>query len=78
MWRSILGNVVRPLMNVGTVGIQQLRHYKVVGVLEKRCEHCKKVKRQGVLRIICKENPRHKQRLMPVPKPKGKPLIWNL
>ena len=26
------------------------------------CEHCKVVKRQGVIRVICKRNPKHKQR----------------
>ena len=26
------------------------------------CEHCKVVKRDGVTRIICKRNPKHKQR----------------
>jgi large subunit ribosomal protein L36 len=29
--------------------------------IKSRCEHCKIVRRQGVVRIICK-NPRHKQR----------------
>jgi large subunit ribosomal protein L36 len=26
------------------------------------CEHCKVIRRAGVVRIICKRNPRHKQR----------------
>lgn len=26
------------------------------------CEHCKVIKRAGVMRIICKRNPKHKQR----------------
>lgn len=26
------------------------------------CEKCKVVRRRGVVRVICKENPRHKQR----------------
>jgi large subunit ribosomal protein L36 len=26
------------------------------------CEHCKVVKRGGVTRVICKRNPKHKQR----------------
>ena len=26
------------------------------------CEHCKVIRRRGVVRIICKRNPRHKQR----------------
>ncbi|HXQ27625.1 MAG TPA: 50S ribosomal protein L36 [Gemmatimonadales bacterium] len=26
------------------------------------CEHCKVIKRRGVLRVICKRNPKHRQR----------------
>jgi large subunit ribosomal protein L36 len=26
------------------------------------CEHCKVVKRNGVVRVICSRNPKHKQR----------------
>lgn len=26
------------------------------------CEHCKVVRRRGVTRVICKRNPKHKQR----------------
>jgi len=26
------------------------------------CEHCRVIKRNGVIRIICSKNPRHKQR----------------
>jgi len=26
------------------------------------CEHCKVIKRRGVIRVICKRNPKHKQR----------------
>jgi len=26
------------------------------------CEHCKVVKRRGVIRVICKRTPKHKQR----------------
>jgi large subunit ribosomal protein L36 len=35
---------------------------KVGSSVRKRCEHCKLIKREGVLRCICKKNPRHKQR----------------
>ncbi len=28
------------------------------------CEHCKVVTRRGVIRVICKRNPKHKQRRM--------------
>jgi len=34
---------------------------KVKASVKKICEHCKLVKRRGVIRVICK-NPRHKQR----------------
>lgn len=34
---------------------------KVSASVKKRCEKCKIVKRQGVVRVIC-ENPKHKQR----------------
>ncbi len=34
---------------------------KVNSSVKKRCEHCKIIKRRGVVRVICK-NPRHKQR----------------
>jgi large subunit ribosomal protein L36 len=34
---------------------------KVRASVKKICEHCKIVRREGVLRVICK-NPRHKQR----------------
>ncbi len=30
--------------------------------VKKMCNHCKVVKRHGVVRVICKANPRHKQR----------------
>ena len=26
------------------------------------CEHCKVIRRRGVIRIICKRSPKHKQR----------------
>jgi len=26
------------------------------------CEHCKVIRRRGVVRVICKRNPKHKQR----------------
>ncbi|MCK4573337.1 MAG: 50S ribosomal protein L36 [candidate division Zixibacteria bacterium] len=35
---------------------------KVKSAIKKRCEHCKIVKRKGVLRVICSKNPSHKQR----------------
>lgn len=35
---------------------------KVTPSVRKRCEHCKMIRRKGVLRVICKVNPRHKMR----------------
>lgn len=35
---------------------------KVRGSVRRICENCKIVKRRGVVRVICKVNPRHKQR----------------
>ena len=38
------------------------RDVKVRSSVKPICEHCKVIKRQGVTRIICKRNPKHKQR----------------
>ena len=38
------------------------RTVKVRSSVKPICEHCKVVKRNGVTRIICKRNPKHKQR----------------
>jgi large subunit ribosomal protein L36 len=35
---------------------------KVRTSVKKRCAHCKIVKRRGVVRVICKRDPTHKQR----------------
>ncbi|MHC4778927.1 MAG: 50S ribosomal protein L36 [Planctomycetota bacterium] len=35
---------------------------KVRASVRRICENCKIVRRKGVLRVICKTNPRHKQR----------------
>jgi large subunit ribosomal protein L36 len=35
---------------------------KVRSSVKPICEHCKVIKRQGVVRIICKRNPKHRQR----------------
>lgn len=42
--------------------LMTLRTYKVRTSLRLRCGNCRFVKRRGVLRVICKENPRHKQK----------------
>ncbi len=35
---------------------------KVRASVKAICDKCKVIRRRGVLRVICKENPRHKQR----------------
>jgi large subunit ribosomal protein L36 len=35
---------------------------KVRSSVKRICEQCKIVRRNGVLRVICKADPRHKQR----------------
>jgi large subunit ribosomal protein L36 len=35
---------------------------KVRSSVKRICEHCKVVRRRGVVRVICKRNPKHKQR----------------
>ncbi|MFQ5584339.1 MAG: 50S ribosomal protein L36 [Calditrichia bacterium] len=35
---------------------------KVQASVKKRCDGCKIIRRKGVVRVICKKNPRHKQR----------------
>ncbi|MFA5776526.1 MAG: 50S ribosomal protein L36 [Patescibacteria group bacterium] len=35
---------------------------KVRASVKKICRDCKVIKRAGVLRVVCKRNPKHKQR----------------
>jgi len=35
---------------------------KVKVSVKKVCPHCKVIRRHGTIRVICKVNPRHKQR----------------
>ncbi|MBS3903564.1 MAG: 50S ribosomal protein L36 [Anaplasmataceae bacterium] len=35
---------------------------KVASSIKKRCLNCKQVRRGGRLYIVCKKNPKHKQR----------------
>ncbi len=35
---------------------------KVKASIKKRCAHCQIVRRKGRVYVICKRNPRHKQR----------------
>ncbi|KAI9008346.1 ribosomal protein L36-domain-containing protein [Gaertneriomyces semiglobifer] len=41
---------------------QSARTYKTRTALKLRCEHCFFCRRRGKLRVVCPENPRHKQR----------------
>ncbi len=40
---------------------KEVTKMKVRSSVKKMCEHCKIIKRKGVIRVICK-NPKHKQR----------------
>ncbi len=49
----------------GREGVGPLHPESVVKVrssVKPICEHCKVVSRRGVIRIMCKRNPKHKQR----------------
>jgi large subunit ribosomal protein L36 len=35
---------------------------KVRASVKRICENCRVIKRKGVVRVICKSNPKHKQR----------------
>jgi large subunit ribosomal protein L36 len=35
---------------------------KVRPSVKKMCDDCKIIRREGVVRVICKKNPKHKQR----------------
>lgn len=40
----------------------QIRTYKIKGKPKLRCKGCYFSRRKGILRVLCRENPRHKQR----------------
>ena len=44
------------------VGLFRSCLLKVRSSVRPICEHCKVVTRRGVIRVICKRNPKHKQR----------------
>ncbi|XP_021091169.1 39S ribosomal protein L36, mitochondrial [Mesocricetus auratus] len=44
--------------------LQPSQGFKTKGVLKKRCRDCYMVKRRGRWFVLCKTNPRHKQRQM--------------
>ncbi|XWW99624.1 hypothetical protein V2A60_007635 [Cordyceps javanica] len=65
---SPFSRVLAATATTTTTHQQQVRGMKVHSSVKKRCEHCKVVRRKagkrhnGYLYIICKANPRHKQR----------------
>ncbi|KAK1999127.1 hypothetical protein LX36DRAFT_655841 [Colletotrichum falcatum] len=65
---SVLAACGHKAAAVGNAVVQQTRGMKVHSSVKKRCEHCKIVRRKagkrhnGYLYVICKANPRHKQR----------------
>ncbi|CCF36566.1 ribosomal protein L36 [Colletotrichum higginsianum] len=65
---SVLAAFGQKAAAVGNAVVQQTRGMKVHSSVKKRCEHCKIVRRKagkrhnGYLYVICKANPRHKQR----------------
>jgi len=46
----------------GPLHVHRSSFVKVRSSVKPICEHCKVIKRQGVVRIICSRNPKHKQR----------------
>ncbi|CAI4219275.1 unnamed protein product [Parascedosporium putredinis] len=66
MMPASLASVKPAAVSVGV--FEQVRGMKVHSSVKKRCEHCKIVRRKGgkrhngYLYVICKANPRHKQR----------------
>ncbi|QPC75349.1 hypothetical protein HYE68_006101 [Fusarium pseudograminearum] len=68
-WSLFTSPATTPISRaLGNGLMQQTRGMKVQSSVKKRCEHCKVVRRKagkrhnGHLYIICKANPRHKQR----------------
>ena len=61
-----LRELTAPVILRVSVGKSHVLHdgvlVKVRSSVKPICEHCKVVKRNGVTRIICKRNPKHKQR----------------
>ena len=43
-------------------GSARERVMKVRPSVKKMCDDCKIIRREGIVRVICKKNPKHKQR----------------
>ncbi|KKA27406.1 hypothetical protein TD95_000475 [Thielaviopsis punctulata] len=65
---SVRNGAAKGMVVAAVQQVQQTRGMKVHSSVKKRCEHCKIVRRKagkrhnGYLYVICKANPRHKQR----------------
>lgn len=46
----------------GPGGPPEEANVKVRSSVKRICENCKIIRRKGIVRVICKANPRHKQR----------------
>jgi large subunit ribosomal protein L36 len=60
--QGYLGNAPGPQTAGDLYVHRRVPELKVRSSVKPICEHCKVIKRQGVTRIICKRNPKHKQR----------------
>lgn len=47
---------------VGNDDSERRNNMKVNPSVKPICDHCKVIRRNGVVMVICKSNPRHKQR----------------
>jgi large subunit ribosomal protein L36 len=52
---------IRPIAN-NTNELSLVRGFKVKSSVKKRCEHCYMATRKGRVYVLCKVNPKHKQR----------------
>ena len=55
------GSILQSCSITGAIQLLE-RGVKVRSSVKPICEHCKVIRRQGVVRVICKRNPKHKQR----------------
>ena len=49
-------------LNLSQVSRDRIFKMKVRASVKRLCEHCRIIRRKGVVRVICSSNPRHKQR----------------
>jgi large subunit ribosomal protein L36 len=64
--RALSGVVPHPL-RLSSFSVQRQRGLrrqvvKVRASVKPRCEHCKVIRRHGVVMVICSKDPKHKQR----------------